>query len=112
MDAVDTQPQMFLAGDRNMGSGNPPTTLYSATSFKVSVGTNFNATALTTAPGWTDQMHQKQGNVGLADGSVQGFSRSKLQEALKNSGDAGTTAGTYSAAAGGGPAGVNRLQFP
>ena len=30
----------------------------------------------------------------------------------KNSGDAGTTAGTYTAATGGGPAGVNRIQFP
>src|SRR6266498_2773553 len=110
VDSVDTQPQMFLTGDRNIG-GNllTPTILYSSVSTRVSLGTNFTANL---GPAWTDQMHQKQGNVGLADGSVQSFSRSKLQEGLKNSGDAGTTAGTYTVAAGGGPAGVNRLQFP
>jgi len=115
VDAVDTSPQMFLTGDRNMGSGNPPTALYSGTPTtkgQYSIGTNFTATANTTAPGWTDQMHQKQGNVGLADGSVQGFSRSKLQEALKNSGDTGTAQGQYAPVTGGGPGGINRLQFP
>jgi uncharacterized protein involved in exopolysaccharide biosynthesis len=34
---------------------------------------------------WTDNMHQKNGNAGLADGAVQEMSRSKLQEGLKNS---------------------------
>ena len=48
----------------------------------------------------------------LADGSVQGFSRSKLQEGLKNTGDAGTTAGGYAVGVNATPAGVNRLQFP
>src|SRR5215470_13143250 len=28
VDAQDTLPQMFLTGDHNLGSGNPPTTIY------------------------------------------------------------------------------------
>ena len=48
-------------------------------------------------------MHAKQGNVGLADGSVQGWSRSRLQDALKNTGD-------YGASAPGSFAGCSRLQ--
>lgn len=113
VDSQDTFPQMFLAGDRNIGNGNPPTALYSGTpttAGKFALGTNFTANA---GPGYTDQMHQKMGNVGLADGSVQGFSRSKLQEGLKNSGDTGKTALSYTAAPGStAPGGINRLQFP
>jgi len=112
VDAVDTQPQMFLAGDRNLGgNANPPTQLYtSGGDVTWSLGTNFTAA---NGPGWTDQMHQKQGNVGLADGSVQGFSRSKLQEALKNTGDPGTAQTGYAIAPGStGTAGPNNIQFP
>ncbi len=111
VDSVDTQPQMFLAGDRNIG-GNmlTPTILYSSVSTKVSLGTNFTANL---GPAWTDQMHQKQGNVGLADGSVQGFSRSKLQEGLKNTGDFGSaTTATYPVGLNATPANVNRVEFP
>jgi prepilin-type processing-associated H-X9-DG protein len=58
-------------------------------------------------------MHQKQGNVGLADGSVQGFSRSKLQEALKNTGDAGNALTGYALPPNSTAAtGVNNIQFP
>ena len=109
VDSMDTYPQMFLTGDHNMGgNANPPTALYSG-HFQ-SLGTNFSATA---GPGFMDNMHQKQGNVGLADGSVQGFSRSKLQEGLKNTGDAGQTAGVFALAVNStAAAGVNRIQFP
>jgi prepilin-type N-terminal cleavage/methylation domain-containing protein/prepilin-type processing-associated H-X9-DG protein len=114
VDSMDTFPQMFLAGDRNIG-GNAltPTALYTGTptsNSKFSLGTNF---VNLLGPAYTDQMHQKQGNVGLADGSVQGFSRSRLQEGLKNTGDSGTTVGTYPLAPNSSQAaGVNRLQFP
>jgi prepilin-type N-terminal cleavage/methylation domain-containing protein/prepilin-type processing-associated H-X9-DG protein len=121
VDSQDTFPQMFLTGDHNLGTGaNPPTTSFqSAVSGNqkpfVSLGTNFPANNLFV--GWLDNMHSKQGNVGLADGSVQAFSRSRLQEGLKNSGDAG---GNTAVAAGGTQfqaidsaiAGVNRIQFP
>jgi prepilin-type processing-associated H-X9-DG protein len=58
-------------------------------------------------------MHSKQGNVGLADGSVQGWSRSRLQDAAKNSGDSvRTTEAVFNVANGSTGTGANRLQFP
>ena len=116
VDAQDTYPQMFLTGDHNLGSGNPPTTAYqqsTATSQSpfVSLGTNFAAG--NNGVGWLDNLHSKQGNVGLADGSVQQMSRSKLQESVRNSGDLGATGpGTFPAAANCSPANVNRIQLP
>ena len=49
---------------------------------------------------WTDKMHQKQGNVALADGSVQQYSSSKLKEAIRSSGD--TSANRYTVISQGG----------
>jgi len=103
IDSQETYPQMFLDGDHNMGEGpgsaNPPTLPYRS---KVKVlGTN------STVVGWTDSQHQKQGNVGLADGSVQQLSRSRLQESLRNTSDT-----THSGGPNGTTDGANRLQFP
>ena len=84
-EAQDTYPQMFLAGDRNLGdsvAGNPPVNYY--TGYKQNIGTNV---VPATGTAWADTIHQKQGNVLLGDGSVQGFSKARLQEALRNSGD-------------------------
>ena len=108
VDANDTIPQMFLAGDHNLGGGNPPTTLFAK---YVSLGTNFPNNNVNLA-GWMDNQHQKQGNVLLSDGSVQGFSRSKLQEGLRNTGDSGNAAGVFANPAGHSPPGVNRIQMP
>jgi prepilin-type N-terminal cleavage/methylation domain-containing protein/prepilin-type processing-associated H-X9-DG protein len=116
VDAQDTFPQMFLTGDHNLGTGAlVPTTAFQTAVMTianpfVSLGTNFPNP--NSAVSWMDNMHSKQGNVGLADGSVQGFSRSRLQEALKNSGDAGTTAGPFIAPANCSPAGIKRIQLP
>jgi len=78
---------MFLSGDRNIGSApthpaspygySPTTTIGGA----YQLGTN-SATIQ-----WTDKMHQKQGNIALADGSVQQYSSSKLRESLRATGD-------------------------
>lgn len=115
VDANDTTPGMFLAGDHNMGdTGNPPTTAQTYGDGKgkfIWVGTN--ATTLTTWVGWGDNQHQKQGNVAMADGSAQGFSRSALQTAAQNSGDTTrTTVGTFVQANTATGTGANRLQFP
>ena len=121
VDAVDTNPQMFLTGDHNMGSdGNltPAVGFVSGATltsykpdFKVALGTNFAPNA---AAGWLNTMHSSQGNVGLADGSVQQFSRSSLQTALRNSGDGGNGGGgpNFQQPQGCTGIGVNRLQFP
>ena len=115
VDAIETYPQMFLTGDHNIGgNANPPTVAYQSgvanvTPF-ISGGTNFTAGE---GPGYMDNTHSKQGNVGMADGSVQGFSRSRLQSALQNSGDMGRTPGLFNLALGSSQGtGCNRIQFP
>ncbi len=104
-DAQETYPQMFLDGAHSIGAGtvNVNNTAPNPwrNSFKA-IGTN----PVTAA--WTDSsQHQKQGNIGLADGSVQGWSISGLRSAAANTGDTyhGPGPGTL-------PVGVNRLVFP
>jgi prepilin-type N-terminal cleavage/methylation domain-containing protein/prepilin-type processing-associated H-X9-DG protein len=115
IDAQETFPSMFLTGDHNLGSGNPPLQPYLAapttgTPF-VSLGTNTTSTA--TGPGWMDNQHSKQGNIGLADGSVQGWTRSRLIEGLRGSGDTGRANFTpFNLANGAVGTGCNRIQLP
>lgn len=78
LDAKDEFPQRFLAGDRNLAGPSVP-----------------ENGILKLVPGdavsWTSAIHANQGNVGLADGSVQQFSNAGLRQALKNSGDVTNT---------------------
>ena len=108
IDAQETTPGMFLDGDHSIGPGTgaagivAPTAHYANT---VAV-LNTNTANLASPPAWCNSsQHQQQGNVGLADGSVQGYSRSALQTALNNSGD------TFHAGVNGINGGENRLQF-
>src|SRR5271154_6610118 len=75
LDADEGHPQTLLDGDRNLTADNAP-----------------ENGILKLVPGqrvsWTEMIHVNQGNVGLADGSVQQLSNSGLRTALKNSGDA------------------------
>jgi prepilin-type processing-associated H-X9-DG protein len=71
LDAEDTTPQMFLAGDRNLTNG------LAATNHVLFLATNLPV-------GWTHELHSGQGNIGLADGSVQQFTSSRLSEAVTN----------------------------
>ena len=70
----DVDPQMLLYGDRNITNGLAPI-----------------RGILPLPPnrpvGWTEAMHNKVGNVALADGSVQQTSISGLQNLLSNTGD-------------------------
>ena len=112
VDCRDDYPQMLLSGDRNIyGYGPNGATVLPATfpmggygngpQTAASLGTNFTGQAV--APCWTANMHQANGNVLIADGSVQQLSSSKLRDQLRNSGD--PTPAT--------PApGVNTLMFP
>jgi prepilin-type N-terminal cleavage/methylation domain-containing protein/prepilin-type processing-associated H-X9-DG protein len=94
VDAQETSPRMFLTGDHNLGGdANPPVTAYSymrdqtttaGIGFAVWMGTNFNAAR---GPAFMANQHDQQGNVGLADGSVECFNRSRFQYGLRNSGD-------------------------
>jgi len=116
VDAKETSPQMFLAGDHNVGGdANPPTKAFCAVRVTplmpcVWMGTNWLSNK---GPAFTAQQHDQQGNVALADGSVECFSRSQLQDALKKTGDTGRSPGTFLPATGTtmGP-GCNRIQLP
>jgi prepilin-type processing-associated H-X9-DG protein len=68
LDAGETTPQMFLSGDRNLTNGLP-------------VQDGILLLVPDRPAGFTSELHDGQGNVGLADGSVQGFSKARLREA-------------------------------
>jgi prepilin-type processing-associated H-X9-DG protein len=85
LDASPSAPQMLLSGDDNWLIGGRES--------NIGVGRN----GLPVRPGllpwetntlvaWSDARHARQGNVGLADGSVQGWSSSKLAEGLRQTG--------------------------
>jgi type II secretory pathway pseudopilin PulG len=69
LDAVETSPQMFLYGDRNLTNGLP-----------------IQEGVLLLVPnrplGWTHGLHYPQGNIALGDGSVQGWASSRLPSAV------------------------------
>jgi len=119
VDSQETYPSMFLTGDHNLGANaNPPTVEFqTATAGNVNpfvaLGTNW---ALNVGPAFMNNQHTIQGNIGLADGSCQGWTRSRLQDGLRNTGDAGghTTPANFSTAPSQaiGGAGCNRVQFP
>lgn len=74
LDADETRPQMFLAGDDNFLINAQPVT------------PGVIALATNSPVAWSTARHNQQGNVGLADGSVQGFSTTPLRTALQNTG--------------------------
>jgi len=116
-DAVETMPSLFLAGDRNIGNSivTPPTISPASTSYSDLIATSWQACGTNTAAmtaAWSGKIHQNQGNVGLADGSVQQMTVSRLQSGLANSGDQGTTvANGINGTAPSNPY-YNRLLFP
>lgn len=107
-DALDSNPQMLLAGDRNIvgqgPGGNLPIPIpgggYGNVG-AVALGTNFNATTQT--PTWTDKIHHGFGNVLMTDGSAQQVSGARLRDLLRNSGDTSRTPSSP---------GQNTLLFP
>jgi prepilin-type processing-associated H-X9-DG protein len=74
LDATDVRPQMLLTGDRNVTNGLSP--VRSVLELRPEI-----------PAGWTEALHNGQGNVGLADGSVQQVSIPGLLQILKNTGD-------------------------
>lgn len=74
LDAGKTNATMLLSGDRNLTSNEIP------------VGSGLLTLTTKSRATWTAQIHNKAGNIGLADGSVQQLTSAKLREALQNSG--------------------------
>jgi hypothetical protein len=74
LDAGKTNAAMLLAGDRNLTTNGVP-----VESGLLTLTTNSLAA-------WTSQIHRKNGNVGLANGSVQQVTTSGLQKLIANTG--------------------------
>jgi hypothetical protein len=76
LDADSISPQALLIGDRNLATNN--------VALKPGL-----ATLHTNSPvSWTGELHAHQGNIGLADGSVQQMRSSNLVEIIRWSGAA------------------------
>lgn len=75
LDVPESNPQMLLAGDRNLTNGTPlpPNRILVLTT---------NTTA-----GWTHELHNGMGNVVLADGSVQQVTSSRLRDQFAQGGE-------------------------
>jgi prepilin-type N-terminal cleavage/methylation domain-containing protein len=85
MAADETRPQSFLSGDRNITNNNSSPIRTKVTESKISdMGTN------TTSIGWTKDMHQEQGDIGMGDGSVQQMSTSRLKASLRDADESAT----------------------
>ena len=69
--ALESDPQMILSGDINLSSTTTPP----ATGNQIGAQKTMNTAAFC----WSLDMHQKYGNIGLADGSVQTTSTSVMQ---------------------------------
>jgi prepilin-type N-terminal cleavage/methylation domain-containing protein len=99
----DVDPQLIIDGDENIGSaGTSGATTPATYMFGASAGTSattgnnqLTSAAWSTANSywsWTqNEMHQKTGNIGLGDGSVQSVTISGLHTALQNSTNSTTT---------------------
>lgn len=98
-DASDSDPQMLVMGDLNIGTQGASASGAASWAFGNSSATARALYVTTTAPSgttggifasatgwaWTTETHQKTGNIGLSDGSVQSTTISSLRTALANS---------------------------
>jgi prepilin-type N-terminal cleavage/methylation domain-containing protein len=96
-DAAEAFPQMILTGDRNIGntgvsqSGQPSTAINFGTNF-ISVTALNGSTGENFPWGWSStDLHQKAGNLGIADGSVSQATSSGLMTSLLNATNSGAT---------------------
>jgi hypothetical protein len=67
----ETDPQGILSGDRNLTNGTP-------------VKNGILQLTTNSATGWTDEIHKRCGNIGLADGGVQQVSTIGLRSTVTN----------------------------
>ena len=74
LSADETRPDLWLAGDRNLMINGQP-----AQPGQALIRTNDNVS-------WSAAMHMDQGNIVMADGSVQQASSSRLKQSLAGSG--------------------------
>ena len=98
-DADESNPQLLLSGDRNIGEKPNAgwagtTTPGGVTGYSPNAATTGNMQAISNRLGvvvaqfqWSDKIHQAAGNICLSDGSVQQPSSAKLRDAVRTAGD-------------------------
>ena len=69
----ETNANLILSGDRNITNGTP-------------IRNGLLRLTTNTLAGWTSDMHNRVGNIGLADGSVQQDSMTGLQNQIADTG--------------------------
>ena len=85
-DANESDPQMLLFGDCNIGlqgaaaAGSPASSRFTT----AQVITSLTIAQATTGWSWTIDTHNKVGNLGLSDGSVQQVSITGLKQSMQN----------------------------
>jgi prepilin-type N-terminal cleavage/methylation domain-containing protein len=90
-DAAETDPQLTLIGDENLGPGPvtppgpAPTTSRLGSNAQSGYALNANAQFNTSSLAWTTDTHNKVGNITLADGSVQQDSITGVRNQFQNS---------------------------
>ena len=98
-DGSDSDPQMIVMGDLNFGSTGTASGAAASWAFQNSSATARAIVTPTTAMAtggnfasgnagawsWTTETHQKTGNIGLSDGSVQSVTINAFHQALSNS---------------------------
>jgi len=94
VDADEINPQMLLTGDHNMGNtgtlatdNTRPSTAGWGNGNNGLLAPTAGTTTNNPTAAWMDNGHQKQGNLGMSDGSAQQVTIAKLREALRNTGD-------------------------
>jgi prepilin-type N-terminal cleavage/methylation domain-containing protein len=86
VDADETRPSKLLAGDRNLeGNGASGAAPYNKT---------FNNDGQANSVEWSGNMHQKNGNLGLSDGSVSQATTDNLRRGIRAAGSL-ETGGSY-----------------
>lgn len=84
IEAMEDQPSILIAGDRNIEGGRPGRNCPVA---QVNgVATEFSNTQIPNA-GWSKLIHNRKGNIALGDGSAHQVSPAELRERLLGSGD-------------------------
>ena len=88
-DAADAYPQMILTGDRNMGTlgsagTGPAANMLTSGSITTAQNPSTGTPAGSQASWTANDLHQKNGDIGLSDGSAQQVSISALQAAILN----------------------------
>ena len=91
LDADESKPNRILSGDRNVWYGKYNNDADKDGELLVLPPKKFKGSVFTTPnpkiPGWSESLHEGQGDILLSDSSVQQASHSKLKQYLVDSGD-------------------------